>query len=73
MRHDLTDFERAAIRPFVPNKPGGIPRIDVRRVLNGIIRMTAARLTRANALSSTREACKRFCCVCYHPVPYTFT
>jgi transposase len=36
MRHELTDFERAAIRPFLPNKPRGIPRVDDRRVLNGI-------------------------------------
>jgi transposase len=25
MRHELTDFEWAAIRPFLPNKPRGIP------------------------------------------------
>jgi transposase len=36
MRHELTDFEWAAIRPFLPNKPRGIPRVDDRRVLNGI-------------------------------------
>jgi transposase len=26
----------AAIRSFPPNKPRGIPRVDERRVLNGI-------------------------------------
>ncbi len=36
MRYELTDFEWAAIRPFLPNKPRGIPRVDDRRVLNGI-------------------------------------
>ena len=36
MRYELTDFEWAAIRPFLPNKPHGIPRVDDRRVLNGI-------------------------------------
>ena len=36
IRHKLTDFEWAAIRPFLPNKPRGIPRVDDRRVLNGI-------------------------------------
>jgi len=36
MRYELTDFEWAAIRSFLPNKPRGIPRVDDRRVLNGI-------------------------------------
>ena len=36
MRYELTDFERAAIRSFLPNKPRGIPRVDDRRVLNDI-------------------------------------
>jgi hypothetical protein len=36
MRHELTDLEWAAIRSFLPNKPRGIPRVDDRRVLNGI-------------------------------------
>ena len=35
MRCELTDFEWAA-RSFLPNKPRGIPRVDDRRVLNGI-------------------------------------
>jgi transposase len=36
MRYELTDFEWATIRPFLPNKPRGVPRVDDRRVLNGI-------------------------------------
>src|ERR1700682_2196263 len=36
MRYELTDFEWAAIRSLHPNKPRGIPRVDDRRVLNGI-------------------------------------
>jgi hypothetical protein len=36
VRFELTGFEWAAIRPFLPNKPRGIPRVDDRRVLNGI-------------------------------------
>src|ERR1700737_3161637 len=36
MRYELTDFEWAAIRSLLPNKPRGIPRVDDRRVLNGI-------------------------------------
>ena len=27
MRHELTDYEWAAIKPFLPNKPRGVPRI----------------------------------------------
>lgn len=35
-RYDLTDFEGRAIEPLLPNKPRGVPRVDDRRVLNGI-------------------------------------
>jgi hypothetical protein len=33
MRYELTDFEWAAIRPFLPNKPRGVPRVNDRRVV----------------------------------------
>jgi transposase len=33
-RHDLTDEEWAVIQPLLPSKPGGVPRIDDRRVIN---------------------------------------
>lgn len=36
MRYELSDYEWAAIRPLLPNKPRGVPRVDDRRVLNGI-------------------------------------
>ncbi len=36
MRYELTDFEWIAIKPFLPNKPRGIPRVADQRVLNGI-------------------------------------
>ena len=36
MRYELTDSEWFAIRPMLPNKPRGIPRVNDRRVLNGI-------------------------------------
>ena len=36
MRYDLTDFEWSVIQPLLPNKPRGVPRVDDRRVLNGI-------------------------------------
>ena len=36
MRYELTDSEWTAIKPFLPNKPRGVPRVNDRRVLNGI-------------------------------------
>jgi transposase len=35
-RYDLTEKEWQAIKPHLPNKPRGVPRVDDRRVLNGI-------------------------------------
>lgn len=35
-RYHLTDFEWRVIEPLLPNKPRGVPRVDDRRVLNGI-------------------------------------
>src|SRR5213596_3374535 len=36
MRYELTDNEWTTIRPMLPNKPRGVPRVNDRRVLNGI-------------------------------------
>src|SRR5437016_10353149 len=36
MRYELTDHEWTAIKPFLPNKPRGVPRVNDRRVPNGI-------------------------------------
>jgi transposase len=36
MRYELSDDEWAAFKPMLPNKPRGVPRVDDRRVLNGI-------------------------------------
>jgi transposase len=36
MRYELTDYEWVAIKPFLPNKPRGVPRVNDGRVLNGI-------------------------------------
>src|SRR5262245_12421755 len=36
MRYELADFEWAAIKPMLPNKPRGVQRVSDRRVLNGI-------------------------------------
>lgn len=37
-RFDLTDFEWSVIQPLLPTKVRGVPRVDDRRVLNGIFR-----------------------------------
>jgi transposase len=36
-RYELTDGEWVIIEPLLPNKPRGVPRVDDRRVLNGIL------------------------------------
>jgi transposase len=36
MRYELSDCEWSVIKPMLPNKPRGIPRVDDRRILNGI-------------------------------------
>ena len=36
-RHELSDEEWAIIEPLLPNKPRGVPRVDDRRVINGIL------------------------------------
>jgi transposase len=36
MRYALTEREWQIIQPILPSKPRGIPRVDDRRVLNGI-------------------------------------
>ena len=36
MRHELTNFEWTAIKPFLPTSTRGVPRVSDRRVLIGI-------------------------------------
>jgi transposase len=36
MRYELADHEWFVIQPMLPNKPRGVPRVNDRRVLNGI-------------------------------------
>ena len=36
-RFDLSEQEWQTIEPVLPNKPRGVPRVDDRRVLNGIL------------------------------------
>ncbi len=35
-RFDLSDFEWGVFAPLLPDKPRGVPRVDDRRVLNGM-------------------------------------
>lgn len=37
VRHDLTNSKWDVIKPLLPSKPRGVPRVDDRRVLNGIL------------------------------------
>lgn len=37
LRYELTDREWGIIEPLLPNKPRGVPRVDDRRMLNGIL------------------------------------
>jgi transposase len=37
MRYGLSDVDWSMIKPMLPNKPRGVPRVDDRRVLNGIL------------------------------------
>jgi hypothetical protein len=63
MRYELNDYEWTAIKPFLPNKPRGVPRVNDRRVLNGIfgscgqvrhgvICLTTSALTRLATIAS---------------------
>jgi len=36
MRYELSEYEWGVIKPMLPNKPRGVPRVDDRRTLNGI-------------------------------------
>jgi transposase len=56
-RYDLTDFEWCVIEPLLPNKTRGVPRVDDRRVLNGIFGLNASdqrALTSSEQLSTGR-------------------
>jgi hypothetical protein len=54
MRYELTDYEWKAIKPFLPNKPRGVPRVNDRRVLNGMMHEQLARCnTTADSVGSS--------------------
>jgi transposase len=35
-RYELTDRKWSLVRPILPSKPRGVPRVDDRLVLNGV-------------------------------------
>jgi len=43
MRYELSEYEWSGIKPMLPTKPRGVPRLDDRRVLNGVLLTTARR------------------------------
>ena len=55
-RYELTDFEWSIIQPLLPNKPRGVPRVDDRRVLNGIFLAPAHRLALGRHSRALRPA-----------------
>jgi transposase len=59
MRYELTDFEWVAIGPLLPNKPRCIPRVDDRRVLNGIFWVQRSRAPWRDLAGSLRALVKR--------------
>ena len=54
MRYELSDYEWTAIKPMLPNKPRGVPRVNDRRVLNGIF--WVLRLERLGVICRRRSA-----------------
>ncbi len=63
MRYELSDFEWAAIKPFLPNKSRGVRRVNDRRVLNGIfwvLRSGAPLARSAGLLRSTHHLLQPF-------------
>ena len=63
MRYELSDEEWATIRPMLPNKARGLPRVDDRRVLNGIfwvLRSGAPWRDLPNAFGPSRRHCPVF-------------
>ena len=60
MRYELTDYEWAAIEPFLPNKPRGVPRVNDRRVIGALA-------TERGVLANIPPRCKRDDPACFSP------
>src|SRR5437763_1999872 len=61
--YELSDFEWGVIAPLLPNKPRGVPRVDDRRVLNGIfwvLRTGAPWRALPNEFGPRTTCCNRF-------------
>jgi transposase len=61
MRYELTDHEWSAIKPMLPNKPRGVPRVNDRRHQYGcgcalMSPRPSARLTVTNAVNGPVKA-----------------
>ena len=37
MRYELSEYDWSGVKPMLPNKSRGVPRVNDRRVLNGIL------------------------------------
>ena len=55
MRYELTDHEWFAIKPMLPNKSRGVPRVNDRRVLNGIFWVLRIRSAMARSVRKLRS------------------
>jgi hypothetical protein len=64
MRYELTDHEWAAIKPMLPDKPRGVPRVNDRRVLNGIFWVLRSGAPWRDLLPSRRVAPHHKCTGC---------
>ena len=64
MRYELADHEWTAIKPMLPNKPRGVPRVNDRRVLDGIFWVLRARAPwgRGGAIGKSRTSTSRHSC-----------
>ena len=60
MRYELADYEWTAIKPMLPNKPRGVPRVNDRRVLNGIFWVLRVRPPQTNGATSALDQKRTF-------------
>jgi transposase len=51
MRYELTDFEWAAIKPYLPNKPRGVPRVNDTRPKTAKLLLSKMKLSRFGPFS----------------------
>jgi hypothetical protein len=60
MRYELAEYEWVAIQPMLPNKPRGVPRVNDRRVPNGIFWVLRSGAQVSSRLFATCCAGQRF-------------